>query len=188
MSTAAALGSVPCGRCGTALRPGAIGMTRCVCGMDQEVIRFQPFRRPPRVTAVALVPGTPCAYHSGNLAVASCGRCGSFLCDLCATPVSGDTYCTQCFERIRREGTSGALKNQFPRPHAVAVVLGFLGLIPPFGVLVAPLVGWQMFSAIRRRRELEEREAWLMVYVVAAGFLALGGLFVMYLVFGRPGR
>jgi hypothetical protein len=149
-----------------------------VCGVSSRVFLFHPFRSAgSRHGAAPVAAGTPCAYHAGNAATASCARCGSFLCNLCATPVGGQTYCTACFERLHTSGGLEALKNRFPRPHAVALAasLGTV-LLPILGLVLAPVVVWQGVLALKKRREIAVRESGLVAYLVLAGLFTLGGL------------
>ena len=167
---------VPCPACGGLLRPETAGRTRCVCGVESRVFRFHPFRAAGASRAAPAAAGTPCAYHSGNAAVTACARCGSFLCEICATPVGGATYCTACFERLRAGGDLGVLRHRIPRPHAVALASSLLTLVPLAGLLFLPVVAWQGIVALRRYSELEERESGIPVYLALAGLLSLGGL------------
>ena len=174
---------VPCGACGRPLRPAA-GAGRCVCGVSSRVFLFHPVRSPGGGHGTAPVAaGTPCAYHAGNAASASCERCGSFLCSLCATPVGGRTYCTACFERLHSSGGLEALKNRFPRPHALALAASLGALMPFVGLLFVPLVLWQGALAVRKRREIAVRESGLDAYLVVAALLTMGGLGLTAIVF-----
>lgn len=171
-------GPVPCGACGKPLPPEVDGIARCPCGKEVRVFRFRPFRRDVSPTPFSAASGAPCAYHAGNLAVCPCARCGSFLCDLCATPLEGKTYCPPCFERILAAGTFQSLRNQFPRPHAIAAALAFLALIPFAAVVAIPLAVWQMGKAWRKRSELAQRESRVGLYLFIAILLCCLGLLI----------
>src|SRR5262245_34079479 len=73
------------------------GAQVCItCLRPFEAVRFQPRPRRERVAEVG--GGGPeeaasCAAHRRNAAVASCERCGIFMCTLCRTESDGMTIC-----------------------------------------------------------------------------------------------
>jgi hypothetical protein len=144
----------------------------CACGTDQRVLRFRPYRRvagPPGAPRL----GVPCAYHGGNPATTGCARCGSFLCDLCATPIRGTVHCTACFERLRDEGAA-ALRSRFGRPHAAAVALAAVSCLFFFTAPVfVPMALLRAARAWRERAEIAAREGrGVAAHVLAAGVLS----------------
>ncbi len=175
MPAAPYAGRIPCAHCGrTLLAAGEErDSVRCACGRESRIFRFHPFRQAPPVSAVPSA-GSPCAFHAGNQASAACGRCGSFLCTLCATPIQGKTYCTACFGRLKDAATTG-LGNRFPRPHAMALGLSlaallFCGWPAPIAL---PLAAWQWIKAYRTRHEILEREGSVAPTLIAAPIVAL---------------
>jgi hypothetical protein len=96
-------GAVPCAACGLPLPEALGGQARCVCGTEQQVLRFAPHRpqAPAPVAELLEVAGrdVPCAYHARNAASVECSRCGSFICGLCALRVARQVLCPPCFER-----------------------------------------------------------------------------------------
>lgn len=169
--------AVPCPVCRRPLDSPSGAPARCGCGREVQVWRFRPFRA--GRAAVSVTEGTtaPCAYHAGNRAEAACGRCGSFLCGLCATLVRGQTLCVSCFERMRAAGEDVTLKNRLPRPHVVALTLGVVSMIiPVFAWFLAPLVAWQGRKALRDRVRLSEREGTVVRYTVLAFASTAAGL------------
>jgi hypothetical protein len=175
---------IPCPSCGAHLPEEVAPAVWCGCGTEVRVARFRPTRRAaslPRPAAVEA--GTPCAYHSGNAAAATCTRCGSFLCELCATPLETATYCTACFERLNAEGRLEALSNHLPRPHALALGAAFLALIPVFGLVFVPLSIWQGVKAVRRYDQLSERERAVWPYLALAGLFVAGSVAFTIFVF-----
>jgi hypothetical protein len=147
-----------------------------------QVWRFQPFRA--SSTPVTFLDGasTPCAYHAGNRADVACGRCGSFLCGLCATAVRGRTVCVSCLERMKAAGEDITLKNRLPRPHAVALTLGVTSmLLPVFAVFLAPVVAWQGRAAWRDRALLSERERGVVLTALLAFASCATGLLLLAL-------
>jgi hypothetical protein len=161
--------TVPC-VCGRELPPEVYGRAHCgTCDRELEVHRFAPFRRAVVAAAAFEVDrGVPCAYHAGNLATGTCARCGSFICDLCATPLDGKTYCPACFERLVRSGASASVRARYARPHSSAiawfVMSGMIVLLIPLGL---PLGIVYLVRAFRARRELAEREGRVWAHLVA---------------------
>jgi len=183
---AAVADGVPCGACGRVLPPTTAETVKCRCGRANRVFRFRPVRR--WRAARPLVAGAPCAYHAGNAAVISCPRCGSFLCDLCATPVAEATYCTACFERLRASGELPGLQARFARPHLLALLLATPSIVPFAIVATLPAVAWFGVKAVRARREIALRESGLTVHLVmAALLLLLGGVLTYSFVQGQRG-
>jgi hypothetical protein len=142
-----------------------------------QVWRFRPFRASRAPVTFLDAAGAPCAYHAGNRAETACGRCGSFLCGLCATTVRGQTLCVSCFERMRAAGEDVTLKNRLPRPHVLALTLGLVSMVlPVFAVFLAPVVAWQGRAALRDRRQLSERETGVVLQAVLAFVASAAGL------------
>jgi hypothetical protein len=108
--------------------------------------------------------------------VAPCGRCGSFLCDLCRTEVERKVYCPACFERLHAQGAFATLKNAYPRPHATALLFSFLSWIPFAGLLALPFAVWQLVKAIRIRAQIAEREERVILHLVVTVLFCLLGL------------
>ncbi len=178
MSAQAYTGPVPCGACARPLPPACEGDTRCVCGASQIVLRFRPFRRAAQ-PAAAVFEGaqTPCAYHAGNAATSSCGRCGSFVCALCLTPVAGLSLCPPCFERRRRSGGIEGVGAHLPTPHQLALACGLACLLLPWlAPALAPLAFWQAWRTRRLRAELELRDRFVRARALLGALCALLGL------------
>ena len=177
-------GRIVCAHCGRTLLPAGEerATVRCACGRESRIFRFHPFRQA-AVTAAAPSAGSPCAFHAGNQASASCTRCGSFLCELCVTPVQGKVYCTACFGRLKNAGTLG-LSNRYPRPHAVALSLSIASLVTcAFAApLALPLATWQWIKAYRTRNEILEREGSLYPALIAAPIVSLLSLIAFALI------
>ena len=178
MPAAPFAGPVPCAHCRRTLLPAGEDRpsVRCACGRTSRVFRFRPFRQA-AVAAAAPSAGAPCAFHAGNQAASACTRCGSFLCELCVTPVQGKVYCTACFGRLKDAGMTG-LGNRFPRPHATALTLTiacllFCGWAIPIAL---PLAVWQWIKAFRTREAILEREGSVYPALIAAPILGLVSL------------
>lgn len=167
-------GPVACGVCTRPLPAEQEQRARCACGREVKVLRFRPWRTVPASAAPATA-GAACAYHAGNEPVASCQRCGSFICALCVTPVGGQTYCTDCFSRLKGAGSLSTLDNRVPRPQWIALVLGWLAFFPLLGAVAGFAALWYAGRAVHRRAELTQRERVLAPALVGA-LLALCGL------------
>lgn len=173
-------GPVPCGACGRHLRlpepspdVGAadldLGPHRCpLCGVENRIWRFLPFRHPAKEAVAAPAAGTPCAYHTGNEAVETCVRCGSFLCGICVTPLSDKTYCTACFGILQREGGAQAGVIRYPRPHTMAAGFALGSFLPFVGVVCLGLTAWMWVRTVRLRREIAANgeRAWLSIVAI----------------------
>lgn len=141
-----------------------------------QVHLFRPFRafRPSK----QVLSGTdiPCAYHRGNLATESCARCGSFICDLCATPIESKTYCSACFERLNASGSLQSVKQAYSRPHIISFAFAFFSGVPLLGIILIVFSLIYGIRAVRAREELLQREASVLPWVVFAFLFDLGGL------------
>ncbi len=171
-------GPVPCAACGLPLPETRSGQARCVCGTEQQVLRFAPCRvaAAPPVTELLDVAGrdVPCAYHARNAASGECSRCGSFICGLCALTVARRTLCPPCFERLRGAGDLPATRSLHPRPHAQALALALVSIPAlPMSPVLAPLAIWLAVRALGQRRQLSEREPGVEAKAVTAVLVAL---------------
>ena len=172
-------GTVPCGACGARLREESEGGAALCwkCRKDNRVLRFRPFRQFQAPKPVNEDSGAPCAYHTGNQAVVSCARCGSFICQLCVTLIAGQDHCPPCFERMHASGGHQNFKSQFSRPHLNGFLIAFLGAgIPFFGLIAIGLALWQSIVAVRQRRELLKHEISVLSLVVITWLMCLGGV------------
>ena len=100
--------------------------------------------------------GARCANHPDTAAVATCARCGSFLCGDCTELVGESPYCAPCVGVLRRDAKPS-------RVVQVALGLNVLGLacLPcslglPLPTLVAGLAGVVLSTRELRRIRLGE--------------------------------
>ena len=93
----------------------------------------------------------PCAKHELNAAVGTCGRCGNFVCALCATPLGGTAYCTACFERLLLDGDEHVRPALEANYVQIAVMLSVGGLLP-LGLLLGPLAIYYGVKALKQVR------------------------------------
>ncbi len=110
------------------------------CALTFTAALFSPPLRP-APAAPALEPGaaTPCARHARNPAIATCERCGAFMCGLCRTDADGKALCMPCFERLRGDGAIADTRTTFKSWRTLGLHLGVLGLLlSPVGLILGP--------------------------------------------------
>jgi hypothetical protein len=113
-----------------------------------------------------------CPLHRGNAAVASCGRCGVFLCGLCRIEVDAQVLCPACFSRLGREGELLVGQRSFRDYDGLALLMVVLGLVTVVGGVVAGPAA--VYFALRARRQrLGWGDAAHSGRVAAAALLAL---------------
>jgi len=170
-----------CPRCKTFKRHEDIrtGSQTCTnCGGEFEAVRFDP------VTAVVVVPqlagvgpaeAAPCAWHARNQAVASCSRCGKFMCSLCKIDADGAGYCPSCFDRLSTEGLipGGALRVKNWSGLAASCIFG-----SPFvwflSWILIPMGMYFSIQGIKDKKAREEQDGLVRLYVLLAfGIIAL---------------
>ncbi|HKC24629.1 MAG TPA: hypothetical protein VKF32_07785, partial [Thermoanaerobaculia bacterium] len=110
MSAAALPGCLACGATLPPAAVSAVALAPCLaCGVSQRWELFPAFRAPAEAPAPAEAIAAPgeeaaCAFHPGKRAVASCGRCGLFVCALCELPLGEERICPTCLESGRASG------------------------------------------------------------------------------------
>jgi len=80
------------------------------------------------VPAAVLATDARCAYHANNQAVATCERCGDFVCALCSTPSEGRCYCAACFDLLYQRGSLWMTQRSFTLPDTASFTLAVLSL------------------------------------------------------------
>lgn len=169
------------------------GVTQCrYCRKPFEGTLFTP--RELQHDAVAIVTETPdgvagaCANHARNAAVATCRRCGLFICSLCEMNVGQGSYCPACFDRVRSEGTleGGPTRYRNYAGMAVsAVVLGFLFSTLFLGLPAGIFAIYYAIKGIRQRRDEGVSIAGMIVAIVFAILEIVATLaFIGFLVWG----
>lgn len=174
-----------CPRCGKAIVFDAVrdGDVVCPhCDREFEARVFQPPRRVVRVAAVetGIESATPCANHPRNAAVASCERCGLFVCSLCELEIGGSRYCPSCFDRLSQEGTLPTAALRFRDYASLAMITALGGLLLSM-VLGIPLGILAIYYAVRGFRDPNSRESFVRLVIALAfglGDVVLGGFFL----------
>lgn len=140
------------------------------CGLEFTATVFAPVEEP----GPAVLPsgaGTPCARHARNLAMASCSRCGAFMCELCRIDAEEQQLCAACFERLEGEGALPGLRRTVRNWNGMAFHMGILAFLFSFmflGVIAGPIAMWYAVKGLRQNRDTGERIS------VAAGWIGLG--------------
>ncbi len=137
-----------------------------------EAVRFDPVKPVVAVPVLAGVGpegGAPCARHARNQAVASCGRCGQFMCSLCRIDAEGKAYCPPCFDRLSSEGSipGGAM-----RLRNWGGIAGACLVASYFMLFIAPIVGtagvYFCAKGIGDKRKRNERDGVARLYFLMA--------------------
>ena len=198
MATLAArsgFGGARCPRCRHELDHALItsGRQHCPrCARPFDALRFDP-----PVVAAVVRPleqagpegATACAGHRGNAAVANCGRCGVFMCELCRIDADGLVLCPACFDRLSAEGTLASSRTTFRDYGRMGLTYGLAGVVVWF---LAPLLGLGALYAgvqeIRQRRRLGEGSLGRAWTAIVLGAIEVVGSVVLFLVVFSRGR
>ena len=187
-----------CPKCSYAFPPGALDTrthTCPRCSTRFEAIRYSPVEVRIEVTQLAGGPETdaPCSRHEGNSAVASCNRCGKFICALCRTEADDRIFCPSCFDRLTAGGdlasTASRLRNWLGLSFMM-VLLGIIILIPIYTSILAlvPAFAGIYFCTrgLREKRARDESDgiAGLTVSLVFHVLIVGAGILIAIRVFG----
>ena len=121
----------------------------------------------------------PCARHSRNQAVASCSRCGQFMCSLCRIDAEGSAYCPPCFDRLSTEGVipGGEMRvKNYAGYASVCLMAGF------FMFFISPISGgvgiYFCVQGLKDKRRRNEKDGVFRLYflLVICLLIVLGGL------------
>ena len=170
--------AVTCPRCGRpwGQEPLVSGPQRCPrCRGEFEAVAFTPPERRVQVAELAAAGpdgATACAVHKRNAAVATCGRCGVFLCGLCRVDVDRRVLCPSCFDRLIAEDALGTVKTRFRDYAGVAYSFAAFGL--------GPAAAYYALRALRQRDERGDAGGRAGPYLaVTVGLLESAGLLAL---------
>lgn len=159
LSTAVYAGPA-CPRCDAPLDLDHVvsGPQHCpACGRAFEAVRFRPQARREAVTEVAAAgpeEAASCAAHRRNAAVASCERCGIFMCALCRTEADGLSICAPCFERLAAEGALHSAATRYRNYLGLSWMAGIAGALFWFpGLVTGPAAIYYAFRGLAQMRE-----------------------------------
>jgi len=134
---ATAILTLSCPECGRRIENPAGGATTCrSCLTRYTAVVFTP----PQETGPVVQPstgGAACAQHARNLAIGSCARCGSFMCELCRIALDGQQICPSCFNRVQAESSSAANRLNYTSIGFLISLVGVPMMI--LGTLLGPL-------------------------------------------------
>ena len=181
-----------CPKCSHEFRPGVLDSRTHTC--PRGSIRFDAIRYSPaevRIDVTQLAGGpdtdTPCSRHEGNSAVASCNRCGKFICGLCRTEADGQVFCPSCFDRLTSEGDLASTASRLRNWAGLASTMGFVSLLT-LGMLIVPALLGIYFSirGIRDKRARDEPDGIVGLYItlVILSMLAVLGIIGLVGIFG----
>ena len=186
---------IRCPRCRRSIDVSAIVSSpdaRCpLCSRTFEAVRFEPLVRSGFVAQGIdgrLDAAQPCANHSGNAAVTSCERCGSFMCALCRIDLDGRTLCPTCFERLSAEGTLESTRTSFRDYGGLATVAVVAGVFLWFlSVLFGVLAIYYGVKGLRQKKQMGERDGVIGVWIAMffGSLEAIGGLALIVLLASR---
>jgi hypothetical protein len=165
-------GTVYCGTC-------ALSFTAAL--FDPPALRKQ------QPAAIESGSEAQCARHARNGAVASCERCGAFMCGLCRIESDGKVLCAACFDRLRTEGTLESAKTSFRSWRTLGLHLSLLGLfMTPFGIVIGPAALVASVRGLRQDKESgDEGTAFgTVLSFVLGGLVTLAGLFFLFAMAG----
>lgn len=141
--------------------------------------------KPP--AAIAAEGMAACFHHPENQAEAACGRCGRFVCSLCADGSGEQAVCNSCFERETAAGD--------PRFRRRAVLYDSMSLLlaafPVLTLLTGPVVGTLTLATWKKTRAAVPRSGairWTALGLAAVWLAALVGLVVLVIRTGGGGR
>jgi len=182
-----------CPRCRTFKRHEDLktGSQTCInCHGSYEVVRFDPVKplvAVPQLAGVGPTEAAPCARHARNQAVASCARCGQFMCALCKIDADGNAYCPPFFDRLSTEGSipGGAMRVKNFSGLASACLLGSW-----FMMFVSPITGslgiWFSVQGLKDKKVRNENDGVVRLYFLLALniLVVVGGLAFLAMLLG----
>lgn len=143
-----------CPHCRASQEEAPEGTRICsACGREFAYFRFDARQRPAPASAAAIAT-TPCHQHRDNPSVATCSRCGSFLCSLCRTESEGRTFCPACFARLHSEGKLDSTRRELVAWGRLVMVLAVLAWFPLYGCAFgAAAIGMGIYGLARMKKE-----------------------------------
>jgi hypothetical protein len=182
-----------CPRCKGLLRHEMLrtGTQNCPsCRGSFEAVHFDPVKpvvAVPQLAGVGVEAAAPCARHARNQAVASCTRCGQFMCALCRIDAEGSAYCPPCFDRLSTEGVipGGAIRVKNYSGYASACLLGSY-----FMFFISPITGslgiYFCVQGLKDKKRRNEKDGVVRLFVLLAFCVlaVLGGLAFLAMLLG----
>jgi hypothetical protein len=163
------------------------------CGAKHQVKIFPAALRPaPSTQSESAEEGeAACFDHPASRAIASCSRCGRFVCQLCVVELMGNNYCPSCLAGgvSKLSGRDLASSRVAYDSITLTVAVGPLILFFPITVLTGPVA---IFLAVRywkRPLPLMHANRWRFVAAILIGLLEVGALgwLILYSMLRRIG-
>lgn len=158
--------------------------TRCTaCNWKGRLFVFDP---PVEVTSdrprQALAGDVTCAFHATKQAVKICAGTGSYICELCAVEVNGQTYSAQYLNQGGTKKIQEAFDRTLKRPDRI---IGYLAAASffPYTAIAGPVLLILAFIQYARYRKQLAQDSLLRKVVPRGRGVALVFLFVAWIGF-----
>jgi hypothetical protein len=172
--------AVPCARCDMPLPKWELATSDVAvctsCGANNRVRIFPAaFRDTTAAAGESAEEGEAACYdHPSKRAVAACGQCGRFVCQLCAVEFGEGVWCPSCV--AARAGKAKSVKMETSRTlydsMALLLPMGAL-LLYPFMILAAPASLVLTVMTWRRPLSLVRRTRWRFVAAILLSLVEL---------------
>jgi len=170
-----------CPRCTGTLEGSGERLTCRQCGKSTTVVVFAPL-----VDAAAAAPGTGrCAHHPNKDAVDGCGRCGSFVCDVCATRTGEQVLCPTCFDTMHERGDLATTNARRVRWDYLTLACGVCCCVPFCSVVATPaalVLGVVTLLKLRREPWLSPTRT---IIGMTIALLGVGGFVAIMVLSGK---
>jgi len=175
--------SVPCNRCDRPLPTWELAAQHAAlcpeCGAYSTVRVFPALFYGPSGPATAEAAGegeATCFDHPAKRAMASCSRCGRFVCQLCLVDFKGAVWCPACFTAGEYAAKTGEPENSRTLYDSTALMVAVVPLLLwPFTAISAPIA---LFVALRywnRPLSLVRRWRWRSVLAALVALCEIAG-------------
>ena len=160
--------SVPCNRCNLPLPKWELasqdGALCPECGA-YSIVRVFPAlfysQTGPVTTEPAAEGEAACFDHPGKRAVAACGHCGRFVCQLCAVEFKDGIWCPSCFTAGDYSAKTVAFENSRTLYDSIALMAAVAPLLLwPLTAISAPIALFVAVRYWRRPLGLSRRVRW----------------------------
>jgi len=166
--------SVPCNRCGQPLPKWELSRqerAQCPdCGA-YSIVRVFPAlfysQTAPAAVEMAAQGEAACFDHPAKRAVAACGHCGRFVCQLCAVDFKGGVWCPSCFAAGDLRVKTAERENSRTLYDSIALTVALAPLVLwPFTALSAPIALFLAVRYWRRPLSLVRRWRWRSAFAI----------------------
>jgi hypothetical protein len=157
------------------------------CGTQHQVRIFPAAVRaaPSTSTESAAEGDAACFDHPVSRAVASCARCGRFVCQLCVVETMGNSYCPSCVAAGVSTATGRPVAPSRVAYDSIALTaaVGPL-LVFPITLLTGPVAIFLALRYWRRPLPLMHSNRWRFVVAIVVSAIEFGGMswFILYAV------